>query len=356
MMDDGFIDLRLNRHAGEADEGFWPSFTDIMTVIMMIFLLAMVVLLIRNMELLEQLRTSIASEQEAMELVRSTGAENETLEDQLIAREHEISMLRLQLMRMEELQEQQEAAIASQRHQIGDLGREREGLETQLKQLGFERDDLNIRLERQVDLTKLQQAQMARQQTQINQQQSQLEQLLRDIQNLNEDMGRLSSRHSETLTEMENLRSAYADQGKALQQARSSDLLGQQELENLQTKFANLRIKYDRLVRPARTATGKYVVEVRYSKQDGNPLIDLKLPEQSHFRTISNEELEASLDEIKGAKGDKLYIKVIIPKNSGLSYNEAWGFTTRLHRKYDYYFQQEAKQQRIIEDEQPQTE
>ena len=80
-MDDSFIDLRLNRHSIQAEESFWPSFTDIMTVIVMIFLIAMVVLLLRNMELLDQLRATIASEQQAMELARSTGAENETIND-----------------------------------------------------------------------------------------------------------------------------------------------------------------------------------------------------------------------------------------------------------------------------------
>ena len=30
-------------------------------------------------------------------------------------------------------------------------------------------------------------------------------------------------------------------------------------------------------------------------------------------------------------------MKVIIPEDSGLSYNEAFRFTTELHGKYDYY-------------------
>ena len=32
-MSDGFVDLRLNRESSEHNESFWPSFTDIMTVI-----------------------------------------------------------------------------------------------------------------------------------------------------------------------------------------------------------------------------------------------------------------------------------------------------------------------------------
>ena len=55
MSSGDFIDLRLNREGEDHNESFWPSFTDIMTVIVMIFLLAMVVLLVRNMELVNEL-------------------------------------------------------------------------------------------------------------------------------------------------------------------------------------------------------------------------------------------------------------------------------------------------------------
>ena len=57
-MSDEFVDLR----SGDlSSESFWPSFTDIMTVIVMIFLIAMVVLLMRNMELVrEQCRRTVA--------------------------------------------------------------------------------------------------------------------------------------------------------------------------------------------------------------------------------------------------------------------------------------------------------
>ena len=46
---DGFIDLRLNQQDGQNQESFWPSFTDIMTVIVMIFMLAMVIITIAEM-------------------------------------------------------------------------------------------------------------------------------------------------------------------------------------------------------------------------------------------------------------------------------------------------------------------
>ena len=56
---EGFIDLRLNHQRDQTAESFWPSFTDIMTVVVMIFMLAMLILLARNMELLKELRATI---------------------------------------------------------------------------------------------------------------------------------------------------------------------------------------------------------------------------------------------------------------------------------------------------------
>jgi hypothetical protein len=37
-----------------------------------------------------------------------------------------------------------------------------------------------------------------------------------------------------------------------------------------------------------------------------------------------------------------LYVKVIIPDNSGLSYNEAWRFTNDMLTRYDYYSQPDS--------------
>ncbi|MGD8956688.1 MAG: hypothetical protein PVJ03_05090, partial [Chromatiaceae bacterium] len=79
MNQEGFTDLRLNRGSSDVNEGFWPSFTDIMTVVVMIFLISMVVLLVRNMELVNQLRATMEAERIAAELARATGEEKDTL-------------------------------------------------------------------------------------------------------------------------------------------------------------------------------------------------------------------------------------------------------------------------------------
>ncbi|MCP4468488.1 MAG: hypothetical protein GY813_17290, partial [Halieaceae bacterium] len=81
---DGFVDLRVSPSvSGRSDEdSVWPSFTDIMTVVVLIFLVSLVVILMRNTELVTQLRESVSqtetmtTQQGALELrIASLGDE-----------------------------------------------------------------------------------------------------------------------------------------------------------------------------------------------------------------------------------------------------------------------------------------
>ena len=319
-MSENFIDLRLNRQGAQGEDSFWPSFTDIMTVIVMIFMLAMVILLLRNMELLSQLRSTMEAEQQAAELARTTGEENATLEEKLIAREYEISMLRMQLLRMEEQAEEQEAAIASQRHQITTVTRERDLLDTQVARLNRESEQLRNQL------------------TQAN----------RNIDQLSSDLDQANQRQIATQADLDALRLSFRNQEEELSAALARNVTATQELSALKTDFSDLKIKYDKLLRPARTSKGKTVVEVRYAKSGGKYRIDYKAPGQGSFKRVSRKSLDSRLTQLK-KRDNNLYVKVILPKDSGLSYTEAWSFTNHLHQKYDYYFQEEAQKERIIE-------
>jgi hypothetical protein len=333
-MDNNFIDLRLNQQGHQGEDSFWPSFTDIMTVIVMIFLLAMVILLLRNMELLSQLRMSIASEQEALELVRTTDEENETLEERLIAREHEITMLRMQLMQMTERSEEQEAAISSQRLQITNLTRERDELDSRNKTLNQQREALTAQV------------------MQMNQESDRLENLInqsnRSIERLQLDLEQANAREATTQQDLEQLRIALSEKNQELLAALTRSQAADEQLIDLKQDYSKLKIQYNKLLRPARTAKGKTVVEVRYTKSGKYFRIDYKGPGESGFTSLSRKRLEQNLKRLK-QQDNNLYIKVIIPKDSGLSYNEAWSFTNHMHQNYDYYYQEEAKQERIVE-------
>ena len=60
------------------------------------------------------------------------------------------------------------------------------------------------------------------------------------------------------------------------------------------------------------------------------------------FRDLTRAELERELERLDGQHPGGLYIKVIFPENSGLSYNEAWKFTSELHSRFDYYYREDA--------------
>ena len=98
-MYDDFVDLRSGNLSSES---FWPSFTDIMMVVVMIFLLTSTILMVKNWELVAQLRESMMAEQQASVVIRDTSEENATLEEQLAQAQNEISMLRMQQMQQSE--------------------------------------------------------------------------------------------------------------------------------------------------------------------------------------------------------------------------------------------------------------
>jgi len=306
--DGGFIDLRLNRQDAQNNESFWPSFTDIMTVIVMIFLIAMVVLLMRNMELVRQLRATMEAERTAAELARTTGEEKESLALRLITAENELSMLRMRLMRSEEERDSLDTQTQQQLAQINQLSSERDSLSNRVDRLTSESQQL----------------------------QDQVSSLGSTLTTLRKDYSNLEARHQASEQQVAQLEQASAAQRKELAEARSIILARDKRLADLQITFDDLKIQYDKLVKPARTALGKYVVEVRYSKVRGQPLIEYKEPTRAEFKPVSRAALERQLSALRQRDPDG---ELIIPKESGLSYSEAWSFTSDLHKKFDYYYQ-----------------
>ena len=108
---------------------------------------------------------------------------------------------------------------------------------------------------------------------------------------------------------------------------------------NIETTYDELKVKYDKLIKPARTAKGKHVVEVHHQRINGIERIRFKGEKDTAYTTLSSAELHARLAKAKKEHPKTLYVKIIIPKDSGLSYSEAWSFMKGLLEKYDYYYQ-----------------
>ena len=293
-MNDDFIDLRSGSLSSES---FWPSFTDIMMVVVMIFLMTSVVLMLRNMELIDQLRTSLLAEQEASEVIRSTTEVNATLEEQLAQAQHELSVLRMQLMQSSEDNEMLSMVLADKEQQIIVIMSNNQKLQGVLS-------------------------------------------------NTEQQVANLDSQLQQVIIDLDKLRSNYNEQTTQLKTAEDKLIILSEEKEaqarqlvSVETDYSKLKVKYDKLVKPARTAKGKYVVEVNYEKIKGKGRIRFKDHGDTSYSTLSSNELHSKLAALKKEHPKQLYIKIIIPENSGLSYSEAWEFMKSILHKYDYYYE-----------------
>ena len=333
--DNAFIDLRLNRQGQQNQDSFWPSFTDIMTVVVMIFMIAMVILLLRNMELVRQLRATMEAERTAMELARSTGQEKDSLAVKLITAENELSMLRIKLMQLEELGQQQSETIGRQTDELSDLQAAKELLSLRNEQLAAEKFSLTQRLNRSQAANETLRQELAALRDDLDQARQQMV-------GVKDDLDELQNLQQTTLQQLAELRQRYGEQSQELQTAKGLQRRSGQQLNTLRGQFNELKVKYDELVRPARTPEGRYLIEVRYSKVDGSFRIEYATADRPGFREISRAALDRELSALKAARSEGLYIKIIFPDESGLTFNEAWSFTSDLHSRYDYYSQRRS--------------
>jgi len=293
-MYDDFVDLRSNDLSSES---FWPSFTDIMMVVVMIFLLTSTILMVRNWELIDQLRSSILAERQASEIIEYTSQENATLEEQLANAQNEISILRVQLMQASEQTSSLQDSLSDRDNQIIIITSENQAIQNTLLESNRQLTDLSGQI----------------QQLQI---------------------------------ELSSLRSNIAEQASELKDSRDQIIILTREKDsqasamiNIEATYDELKVKYDKLIKPARTAKGKHVVEVHHQRVDGVERIRFKGENDTTYRTVTAKELHAELAKAKKEHPKSLYIKIIIPKDSGLSYSEAWTFMKGLLEKYDYYYQ-----------------
>jgi chromosome segregation ATPase len=307
-MDEGFVDLRYGAERDASGASFWPSFTDIMMVVLMIFMIASTILMLRNWELVRELRETLAAEREAEALALSATQTSATLEERLAQAQHEISELRIQLLRADEESSAVNAKLARSRQRLLELETDRQGLAARLQQA---LSDVRLGEDR-------------------------LQEARTENSRLVRAHASAQERLQESVAELRRLEQSRTDELALLrQQGAEADL----QLAELRDSYDELSTKYNKLIKPARTAAGKYLVSVRYRREDGIYLVEFKESEDSDYEFVSREQLESRLSDLKAEHPGSLYVKVIIPKDSGLSYNEAWGFTQDILTRYDYYYQ-----------------
>ncbi|WP_198266530.1 hypothetical protein [sulfur-oxidizing endosymbiont of Gigantopelta aegis] len=365
-MSDGFIDLRQNQ-SQLVEESFWPSFTDIMTVVVMIFLIATTILMVKNWELVtelqnrivveqkisQRLKDSIAAQQKTShdllisqdkrqeitrklqlsleaerrtsEVIQKTTKEKATLEERLVQTQSELSLLRLRLMQARESALERDRLIVEQDKQLAQFSDEHKRLNrvikskstdiARAKQQLSQANSTMSSLQSKLDIKALA---LARREQQLTQQSLTLD-------NRDEELASLSKKNQNFQDNISN----YERQISAVQQQHSV-LVGEYE---------TLEDKYNKLIKPSRSAVGKHVVEVRYEKLAGQELIQFRASDTGAYQKVSEARLHKILAQLKAEYQKTLYVKIIIPDDSGLSYSEAWAFMIGILEKYDYYYQ-----------------
>jgi len=282
MMHGSFVDLRLNSRTDQSNEGFWPSFTDIMTVVVMIFMMAMLLLLLKNMHLVHQLQATLAAEHAASKQALKATSKNMSLQSQLKQAERELGMLQMQLMSMSDERDRLSSALAASKSALLKVTSEKEDM---ISRLAKNREQLALK----------------------------------------------NTQYAELEAELSHNR-------EALIRMREDKASMSRQLASLTGEYTTLKFKYDKLVRPARTAKGKFVVMVRVSKVKDQVRTELKIPGQTGFSAVGRTRLNQHLSDLRQQHPHDMYVKIIFPENSGLSYSEAWKLTESLLRKYDYYY------------------
>ncbi len=359
-----------------SSDSFWPSFTDIMMVVVMIFLFATSILIVRNFHLVAELHESLAAEKRAEAVIETTSLENAnlemrlstiesqienatlenaTLEEQLTNYEQENSLLRLQILAKNEQIKRAEQIKAQQQLKLEELNKQnalmQASIKTQDRQLKDNSQSINALNQENIQFK----TDLANLKRQFNAQKSRLENELTTQTHLSQQ---LQDKNTALTTQLSALQVSYEKSNQQLAQLNQENserdatinLLKQEreqynaELLTLKGDYEVVKAKYQKLIKPARSAKGKYIAEVHYVKSDNKNLIRYKEPSDADYAELSLKQVENKLQKLKEKYGKELYVKIIIPKNSGLTYNEAWSFMKGLLDKYDYYYQKQPNE------------
>lgn len=291
MKDGNFSFASLISGRDEFEESFWPSFTDVMMVITMIFLIVTVAVVLTNTRLLDDLRHSVKAEQSAQQEAQKAA--------------EEASQASQQAQKAEQQAEFQLKANASLEEQLDYLQQRSSSLEMEL---------LRSRATAEATASAV----------------SERDELLSRLQVLQSEYGNTLKLREQSIAM---LQTELSSKNTEIAGLTSKSDQSEKQLLSLQGEYTELDQKYQKLLKPARSSKGKQVVEVVYSKSG----YSIRKPGEAALRTIGRAALDAELSALKAQHGTALYVKVVIPDNSGLSYNEAWRFTSEMLTKYDYY-------------------
>lgn len=390
-----FVDLRIT-HAGisgDSDDSVWPAFTDIMTVVLMIFLISMVTFLIRNTQLVDELQTALIEKDQISEHALLSEQQNQSLESQLALVRQRILSLESTLLNETDAKDILQITLDQRIQTVRDLETEialliklRDQLSNSnsdlLSKLDLSEKSLTLASKELTDLstnqntlndkislllaekaglilgrdnTKQQLNKSQKKQQALSNQVISLTEQLRLINDkldnqdeqlndqrslvsvLNTDKVELKNRLKNLVQQLKKLQISYESRGAIVDDLQAK--LNQNEIsyKSLQDEYDTIDEQYRKLIRPARNLAGKVVVRVTLAKTNDVPAYMIQMPGQTQPQTIPLAQLHTKLAKLKSKHQQNLYTKVIIDDKSGIEFNQAWRFTQDILSKYDYY-------------------
>lgn len=341
-----------------SEESFWPSFTDIMMVIVMVFLLVAVSVILNNFQLVENLKKSMQAQQLASSIAEDTQVENSSLEERLLQLKQQLAFVNIEIIDAKKEVESTQEELLKRKQIIEELNaistqkdkqldkkttflaqleqKSKQQLEQKNAKISGLNDQQQIRekkLKAAQEMATIQMQNLVLLQRKDKQNEERTLKLGGQVEALQESLKENSTKYTSLQEKLKQQTTAFG----ALKKQHQTD---ETQLLSLQGELASLDKKYQKLLRPARSAKGKYVVAVIYIKRGGRGVYRLRVNSEGEYENVSRKQLERKLSSLKSKHGTNLYIKVIIPENSGLSYNDAWKFTSTMQKSYDYYFQE----------------
>jgi chromosome segregation ATPase len=331
-----------------------------MMVIVMVFLLVAISVILNNYQLVENLKKSIQAQQLASSLAEDTKVENSSLEEQLLQLKQQLMLANTQLLNAKDDAKKTQTALLKNQQIIKELNaisaQQNQQLDEKTAYLAaFEKkskDQLeqknteiaNAEIQQQASTKALEETKekLATQQQKLSEWQQQEEESKKKVLGLQQQLTTLESLSKTRTSEYSELEEKLKKKSAKMAALKAQRQQDEHQLLSLQGELDSLDKKYQKLLRPARSSKGKVVVAVTYTKRKGHSVYRLREASGGDYKKVSRKQLERQLETFKKQHGTALYVKVIIPENSGLSYNEAWKFTNFIQKTYDYYFQEES--------------
>lgn len=251
----------------DLEEGFWSSFSNVMMVILKIFLLVIIVMALNNRKLLDELENSVQAQEVAQQEAESAATQAQRL---AVAAQKSAQVAEFQLK-----------ANATLEEQLDYLQQRSASLEMDLLRSRAEAEEARTTsTSKDTELSRLQ---------------------------------ALTQEQASTLTQREQsfsmLQTELASKNTEALGLRTKVDESEKKLLSMQGELTELDQKYQKLLQPARSAKGKKVVEVMYSKSG----YSIRKPGEAAAQSVTRAALESELGGLKAQHGTELYVKVVIP-------------------------------------------